>query len=83
MSADKSTEKLIEDMSFEEAMSELELIVQKIDEGRDNLSTSIENFERGIKLRKHCQLMLDNAKMKIEKITQKEDEISVSDVNLD
>ena len=65
MSAYKSIEK----MSFEDALAELEIIVQKIDTGQENLADAISSFERGVTLRKHCDAMLQDAKLKIEKIT--------------
>lgn len=68
-----SDNKSVEKMSFEEALSELEKIVQKIDSGQENLSDAISSFERGVTLRKHCDSMLKDAKMKIEKITNTDD----------
>lgn len=62
--------KSIENMSFEEAMSELELIVKQVDSGKDSLEESIAAYERGAKLRSHCEKKLKEAKLKIEKITQ-------------
>lgn len=63
-----NSNKLIEELNFEEALLELESIVKKIDTGEQDLNQSIENFERGIKLKKHCEKMLNEAKMKVEKI---------------
>ncbi len=60
--------KTIKDMNFEEALAELESIVQKIDQGSEGLQKSIDDFERGVLLKKHCESLLKNAKMKIEKI---------------
>ena len=64
MTEKKSTEKL----TFEEALEELEQIAKNIDNGQKNLSDTINNFERGIILKKHCEKMLNDAKLKIEKI---------------
>jgi|APCry1669190288_1035285.scaffolds.fasta_scaffold65746_2 exodeoxyribonuclease VII small subunit len=75
--------KSIENMSFEQALAELEQIVKKIDTGQESLESSINNFERGILLKKYCEKKLLEAKMKIEKITQSENgEISTEEVNL-
>lgn len=62
--------KEIEKMSFEEAFQELEDTVKKIDDGNDNLENSIAAFERGTKLKEHCEKKLQEAKMKIETITK-------------
>jgi exodeoxyribonuclease VII small subunit len=61
--------KSIEKISFEDALAELEEIVRKIDTGQENLANAVDSFERGVLLKKHCEKMLKDAKMKIEKIT--------------
>ncbi len=74
--------KSIEKMSFEQALAELEEIVRKIDTGQENLADAVESFERGVLLKKHCESMLKAAKLKIEKITNTNGEISTSEVEL-
>lgn len=59
----------IENMSFEEALAELEAIVKKIDTGQETLAEAVSSFERGVNLKNHCEKMLKEAKLKIEKIT--------------
>jgi exodeoxyribonuclease VII small subunit len=61
--------KSIEKMSFEEALAELEEIVNKIDTGQESLADAVSSFERGVALKDHCEKMLKEAKLKIEKIT--------------
>ena len=61
--------KSIEKMNFEEALTELEDIVKKIDTGEESLADAVTSFERGIALKTHCEKMLKEAKLKIEKIT--------------
>lgn len=61
--------KSIEKMSFEEALAELEEIVNKIDTGQESLADAVSSFERGVVLKNHCEKMLKEAKLKIEKIT--------------
>ncbi|MCX7843259.1 MAG: exodeoxyribonuclease VII small subunit [Clostridia bacterium] len=51
--------------SFEEALSELEQIVQKLERGELPLDESIEIFARGIELSKHCSKRLDEIERKI------------------
>lgn len=55
-------------MSFEQALSELESIVRKLETGQGALESSIQDYERGTLLRAHCQKKLADAKMKVEKI---------------
>jgi len=66
----------IEEMSFEEAMRELEQTIRTIDSGSEGLDSAISAFERGTKLRLHCQKKLSDAKLRIEKI------IKLSDGNI-
>ncbi len=75
--------KSIEKMSFEAALAELEEIVRKIDTGQEDLANAVESFERGVLLKKHCESMLKNAKLKIEKITNATDtEVQTVEVDL-
>lgn len=59
-----------ENLSFEQALSELESIVKRIDTGQENLETAIASFERGIYLKSYCEAKLKEARLKIEKITK-------------
>ena len=51
--------------SFEESIKELEEIVEKLEKGEATLDESLEYFEKGIKLSKSCQKMLDEAEKKV------------------
>lgn len=59
----------IETMSFEEAMKELEATVGKLEHGDATLEDSIKLYERGAKLRAHCEKRLREAEERVEKIT--------------
>lgn len=59
----------IEDLSFEDALRELETIVQSLESGQAKLAESIGAYERGIALKKHCEAQLRAAQEKIETIT--------------
>ena len=58
----------IEKMSFEKAMAELETIVSDLENGSIELEESIEKYQRGIQLKKHCDQKLKEANMKIDQI---------------
>ncbi|MGV2979920.1 exodeoxyribonuclease VII small subunit [Camelimonas sp. ID_303_24] len=67
----KSGEARVNDIAalpFEAAMSELEAIVRRLEEGRVELEESIAIFERGEALKRHCETLLRNAEARIEKI---------------
>ncbi|MCB2052388.1 MAG: exodeoxyribonuclease VII small subunit [Novosphingobium sp.] len=57
-------------LSFEDALRQLEDVVKKLESGEVPLDDSINLYERGEALRKHCQSRLDAAQARIEKIVQ-------------
>jgi exodeoxyribonuclease VII small subunit len=59
----------IDKMSFEAALAELEGIVEKLEAGKVSLEESIAIYERGEKLKTHCDKLLKAAEARIEKIT--------------
>lgn len=52
-------------MKFEEAIKELEAVVSSLESGEKGLDESIALFEKGIKLSKQCQKLLDDAEKKV------------------
>ena len=65
----------IKNMSFEQALSELEIIVSKLESGQAPLEESIAIYERGERLKNHCESLLKKAEARIEKITLSKDNI--------
>lgn len=63
------SDKKPEEMSFEEALQELEKIVGALESGSAPLEDSIKSYERGMVLKKQCEKKLAEAQEKIEKIT--------------
>lgn len=55
-------------LSFEDALKELEGIVQQLERGQVKLDEAIAAYERGAALKRHCEQKLAEAKMKVEKI---------------
>ena len=55
-------------MSFEQAVAELERIVEQLERGDVALDKSIEIYERGEALKAHCEKLLSAAEKRIEKI---------------
>ncbi len=71
--------KKIEDLSFEEALIELEQIVSSLEEGRMLLDEAIEGYTRGSQLKTYCEKKLNQARLKVEKLQLKENgELKVS-----
>lgn len=59
----------VEQLSFEEALRELEEIVNRLEVGDVALEESLEIYQRGAQLRAYCDRKLKDAQAKIEKVT--------------
>jgi exodeoxyribonuclease VII small subunit len=59
----------MEDLAFEAARAELEQIVRQLEEGALNLEQMIVLYERGQLLARHCQALLDQADLRILRVT--------------
>ena len=55
--------------AFEEALEELESIVERMEEGELSLEESLKLFERGMDLTRQCQKALDKAEQRIRTLT--------------
>ena len=51
---------------IEQQLQQLQKIVDKLERGKDDLDTSLQDYERGIQIAKTCKQQLDNATQKIE-----------------
>ncbi len=63
----------IANMPFEEALAELEQIVDRLEKGAVTLEELIVLYERGETLKKRCDELLRNSEARIEKITLSSD----------
>ncbi|MEO6580644.1 MAG: exodeoxyribonuclease VII small subunit [Sphingomicrobium sp.] len=59
----------IDEMSFEGALEELEKIVRTLEQGSEPLDKSIELYQRGDRLKRHCEARLKAAQERIEQIS--------------
>lgn len=62
--------------NFESSISELEQLVIKMESGELSLDDSLEQFQRGVELTRHCQQLLENARLTVEKLSDPEDQNS-------
>ena len=69
-SSSKKVEKAIEELSYEEALAELEEIVSALegDASRNPLDESISLFERGQALAARCSMLLEAAELKVRQV---------------
>lgn len=63
------TDTPVEDLTFEDAMKELESVVGQLERGDVALDASIELYERGAALKKRCETLLKSAEEKVAAIT--------------
>ena len=59
----------VDQLSFERALSELEAIVARLEQGDVPLEQSIELYEKGERLKRHCDHLLKAAEARVDKIT--------------
>jgi exodeoxyribonuclease VII small subunit len=67
----KTAEELIpiEDLTYEQALNELEGIIQDLETGEHTLEETLAMFERGQALAKHCTQLLEEAELKVEELS--------------
>ena len=66
--AKSSSPKPIEDLTYEQALAELEAIVSALEGEQDQLEESIKLFERGQALVKRCGELLEAAQLKVQQV---------------
>jgi exodeoxyribonuclease VII small subunit len=54
---------------FETSLKELEQLVEKMEDGELSLQASLEQFERGVSLSRHCHSMLEKARQTVTVLT--------------
>jgi exodeoxyribonuclease VII small subunit len=64
----KKTEKPVEDLSYEEALSELEQVVSALESEQSQLEDAIRLFERGQALAARCGVLLEAAELKVKQV---------------
>ena len=57
-------------LSFEQALTELEAIVKRMESGEQSLELSLEEFEKGIKIVRECRKFLEEAEQRVELLTR-------------
>ncbi|ROS01608.1 exodeoxyribonuclease VII small subunit [Sinobacterium caligoides] len=60
-------------VNFEKSLSELETIVEQLEDSELSLEDSLKQFEKGIKLTRECQQALDEAEQRVLAVTEQQD----------
>lgn len=68
MAKSKSTQKKVDDLTYEEALAELEGIVNLLEGEQSQLEDAIKLFERGQALAARCGVLLEAAELKVRQV---------------
>jgi exodeoxyribonuclease VII small subunit len=68
---DLISKKEVDKLSYEEAFTELEKIVQALESEQASLEDTLALFERGQKLVKHCSALLEAADLRLQVLSEK------------
>ena len=64
---------------FEQALSQLEDLVENMESGELSLEQSLKAFEQGIKLTRDCQTALSQAEQKVQLLQEQHGDIKMMD----
>jgi len=64
----KKNERPVEELTYEEALAELEGIVEALETGQNALEDSMKMFERGQALVSRCNGLLETAQLRVQKL---------------
>jgi exodeoxyribonuclease VII small subunit len=70
MAKKKNSDRDLDELNFESAIKSLTDIVEKIEQGQIPLQDSLEQYEKGMNLIKHCRGILQQAEKRIVDISQ-------------
>jgi exodeoxyribonuclease VII small subunit len=68
MAKAKPTQKLVEELTYEEALAELEQTVEALESEQNPLDEAMKLFERGQALAARCGGLLEAAQLKVQKL---------------
>ena len=69
-------EKTTQEAGFEQALSDLENLVEQLESGELSLDQSLKQFKRGVELTRHCQGILEQAQQIVEQLIETSNESS-------
>ena len=72
--AKQANNKTVNALDFEQAITELTSIVEKIEQGEVPLQDSLTQYETGMILIKHCRTLLHDAEARIEVISKQDED---------
>ena len=82
MNKKKINEKEIGNLSFEDALEELENITESFEDGDSTLENAVNLYNKGVLLKKHCEKKLKEAKKKIDEAKENNVDVNVEKINI-
>ena len=76
MNKKEINEKDINDLSFEDALEELEKITESFEDGDSTLENAVNLYNKGVLLKKHCEKKLKEAKKKIDEAKENDTDMN-------
>ena len=70
-------------LNFEKSLSELESIVEDMEQGNLSLEESLKRFEKGISLTSDCQQALQKAELQVSELIEKNSKLLEQDFEID
>jgi exodeoxyribonuclease VII small subunit len=74
----KQSDDIVE-LSFEEALTNLEEIIQRMESGEAPLDSLVTHYQTGVKMLKLCRMKIEGAEMKIKEVQEKDGEFIEKD----
>ncbi len=75
----KKSKSSTDEFDFEKALSELEQLVARMEQGELSLEDSLKDFERGIELTRSCQQALQSAEQRVQTLLEKSPDAALVD----
>lgn len=72
---------MVKKLSFEDSVSKVEKIIDKLQSGDMELDQSIDEFKEGLDLINQAQEKLDKATLKVQKIVKENNEIKLEEMD--
>lgn len=67
------------ELSFEQALTNLEEIIQRMESGEAPLDSLVTHYQTGVKMLKLCRMKIEGAEMKIKEVQEKDGEFIEKD----
>jgi len=69
-------------INFEKSLSDLEVLVEAMEQGDLSLEDALKHFEKGIALTTECQQALQSAELKVQELVEKNGKVLEKDFDL-